>query len=127
MEIPLPGVTNDLSSLNPLASQFGHLSVQDRAFLDAFNRQEQQELSAPRSLAEASTVLGQLEQTVQTAVTNNKGGLTRQPSIGQSAVAAVTALYPGAQPDQPQQHNLPSRRHDIVTELVPEEVMLLLV
>lgn len=41
MEIPIPGAS-DL--VNPLASQFGHLSLQDKAFLDAFNRQEQQEL-----------------------------------------------------------------------------------
>jgi len=42
MEFPsLPG--GDLVNPLLLAPQFGHLSLQDKAFLDAFNRQEQQE------------------------------------------------------------------------------------
>ncbi len=60
MEIPLPG--GDL--VNPLSSQFGQLSLQDKAFLDAFNRQEQQELhGVPRpGPVDPNTLLGQLEQ-----------------------------------------------------------------
>lgn len=61
MEIPLPG--SDLMA-NPLSSQFGQLSLQDKAFLDAFNRQEQQELhGVPRpGPVDPTTLLGQLEQ-----------------------------------------------------------------
>ena len=49
---------------NPLASQFGQLSLQDRAFLDAFNRQEQQELhGVPRpGPVDPTSLLGQIEQ-----------------------------------------------------------------
>jgi hypothetical protein len=45
MEIPLMtgGIAHtagDLTAgINPLASQLGHLSMQDRAFLDVFNKQ----------------------------------------------------------------------------------------
>ncbi len=65
MDLPsfpvLPGA-GDL--VNPLGSQFGHLSLQDKAFLDAFNRQEQQELhGVPRpGPVDPTSLLGQLEQ-----------------------------------------------------------------
>ena len=66
MALPIPGVGNlvNPSDLNPLTSQFGHLSLQDKAFLDAFNRQEQQELhGVPRpGPVDPTTLLGQLEQ-----------------------------------------------------------------
>ena len=52
------------AGINPLASQLGHLSMQDRAFLDVFNKQEQQELhGGPRDgLVDPRGLLGQLEQ-----------------------------------------------------------------
>jgi hypothetical protein len=61
----IPGMGGDM--VNPLASQFGHLSLQDKAFLDAFNRQEQQELhGVPRpGPVDPSSLLGQLEQVSQ--------------------------------------------------------------
>ena len=66
MALPnLPGVGSlSTGDLNPLTSQFGHLSLQDKAFLDAFNRQEQQELhGVPRpGPVDPTTLLGQLEQ-----------------------------------------------------------------
>lgn len=51
MALPIPGVGNLASGefANPLASQFGSLSLQDKAFLDAFNRQEQQGRTDRRS------------------------------------------------------------------------------
>jgi hypothetical protein len=99
------------ASLNPLTTGLGgNLSVQDRAFLDAFNRQEQQELhGVPKSAVEGSTVLGQLEQQVQSAVTNRRNSiLLNQASF--EASAAGTSGH-GQQ-----------RHHDIVAELAPEEV-----
>lgn len=108
------GVANmagDLTAtLNPLTSQLGgHLSVQDRAFLDVFNRQEQQEMQEVPKFTDTSTVLSQLEQTVQTAVNSQRRSsvLTSQQSF--EAAAAGTAGH---------QH----RQHEIVTELAPEEV-----
>lgn len=64
MEFPIPG---DL--VNPLTSQFGSLSVQDKAFLDAFSRQEQQELhGVPRpGPVDPTTLFGQLEQVGQSS------------------------------------------------------------
>ena len=52
------------AGINPLASQLGHLSMQDRAFLDVFNKQEQQELhGGPREgPVDPRGLLGQLEQ-----------------------------------------------------------------
>ena len=99
---------------NPLGAQLGgggHLSVQDRAFLDAFNRQEQQELHEVPKFTDSSTVLCQLEQTVQSAVNNQRRSsiLTSQQSF--EAAAAGTAGHG--------QH----RQHEIVTELAPEEVI----
>lgn len=68
MEIPIIPMSGDL--VNPLASQFGHLSIEDKAFLDAFNRQEQQELhGVPRpGPVDPTTLLGQLEQVTQVRV-----------------------------------------------------------
>jgi hypothetical protein len=114
------GVANmagDLTAtLNPLgqlsgAQLGGHLSVQDRAFLDAFNRQEQQEMCEVPKFSDTSSVLNQLEQTVQSAVSNQQrrnSVLTSQQSV--EAAAAGTAGHG--------QH----RQHEIVTELAPEEV-----
>ena len=70
MDIPLMtgGIAHtagDLTAgINPLASQLGHLSMQDRAFLDVFNKQEQQELhGGPREgPVDPRGLLGQLEQ-----------------------------------------------------------------
>ena len=98
---------------NPLGAQLGgHLSVQDRAFLDAFNRQEQQELHEVPKFTDSSTVLCQLEQTVSSAVNNQRRSsiLTSQQSF--EAAAAGTGGHG--------QH----RQHEIVTELAPEEVTL---
>ena len=105
-------MAGDISAtLNPLGAQLGgHLSVQDRAFLDAFNRQEQQEMQEVPKFSDTSTVLCQLEQTVQSAVNNQRRSsvLTSQQSF--EAAAAGTAGHG--------QH----RQHEIVTELAPEEV-----
>lgn len=90
------GVANmagDLTaSLNPLTVQLGgNLSVSDRAFLDAFNRQEQQELQEVPKFTDSSTVLCQLEQTVTNVVNNQRRSsvLTSQQSF--EAAAAGTA------------------------------------
>ena len=105
-------LTNSLNpaNLNLGAQLGGQLSVQDRAFLDAFNRQEQQELHEVPKFTDSSTVLCQLEQTVQSAVNNQRRSsiLTSQQSF--EAAAAGTAGHG--------QH----RQHEIVTELAPEEV-----
>ena len=62
--MPIPGMHPGGVLENPLASQFGQLSLQDRAFLDAFNRQEQQELhGVPRpGPVDPTSLLGQIEQ-----------------------------------------------------------------
>jgi hypothetical protein len=111
------GVANmagDLTaSLNPLTNPLGgNLSVSDRAFLDAFNRQEAQELQEVPKFTDSSTVLCQLEQTVHSVVNNQRRSsvLTSQQSF--EAAAAGTAGHG--------QH----RQHEIVTELAPEEVRL---
>ena len=124
MEIPgitgpggVANVATDLTaSLNPLTANLGsnlggHLSVQDRAFLDAFNRLEQEELHGNPKVSDPSTVLVQLEQTVQSAAVNTQrknSVLVAQQSF--EAAAAGTSGHG--------QH----RQHDIVTELAPEEV-----
>ena len=112
------GVANmagDLTAtLNPLTSQLGgNLSVQDRAFLDVFNRQEQQEMQEVPKFTDTSTVLCQLEQTVQSAVNSQRRSsvLTSQQSF--EAAAAGTAGHV-------------HRQHEIVTELAPEEVRFLM-
>ena len=67
---------------NPLASQFGQLSLQDRAFLDAFNRQEQQELhGVPRpGPVDPTSLLGQIEQ------------VSSQPTFIHTAVLTVDSM-----------------------------------
>ena len=107
------GIGRGLDPLGQLsgAQLGGHLSVQDRAFLDAFNRQEQQEMCEVPKFSDTSSVLNQLEQTVQSAVSNQQrrnSVLTSQQSF--EAAAAGTAGHG--------QH----RQHEIVTELAPEEV-----
>ena len=120
MEIPgitgpggVANVASDLTAnLNPLSSTLGgHLSVQDRAFLDAFNRLEQEELHGGGSkVSDPSTVLVELEQTLQSGVSNQRKNsvLVTQQSV--EAAAAGTSGHG--------QH----RQQDIVTELAPEEV-----
>lgn len=104
-------VAGDLTaSLNPLTAQLGHLSVQDRAFLDAFNRQEQQELHGVPKVSDASTVLCQLEATVQNAVSSQRRSSILMAQQSFEAAAAGTAGHG--------QH----RQQDIVAELAPEEV-----
>ena len=122
MEIPgitgpggVANVATDLTaSLNPLAPSLGgHLSVQDRAFLDAFNRLEQDELQGNIKTQDPSTVLVQLEQTVQNSVnTQRKNSVL----VSQQSFEAAAAGTSG--------HGL-HRQHEIVTELAPEEVLLL--
>ena len=109
MEIPLPGA-GDL--VNPLASQFGQLSVQDKAFLEAFNRQEQQELhGVPRpGPVDPTSLLGQLEQMTQIS------RLQRQGSTASTSSSELSSATSGA----------PPRHHEIVAELAPEEVSTIL-
>ena len=106
MEIPLPGgvanAASDLTaSINPLASQLGHLSLQDRAFLDVFNRQEQQELQGALNSGsvDAAGLLGQLEQAAIAA------GVNRSHNISDEE----------RRPGHP-------RHHEVVSELASEEV-----
>ena len=68
---------------NPLASQFGQLSLQDRAFLDAFNRQEQQELhGVPRpGPVDPTSLLGQIEQVSRQTFTFELSARETQRSI----------------------------------------------
>ena len=110
MEIPINRVVpGDLSMPNPLASQFGHLSLQDKAFLDAFNRQEQQELhGVPRpGPVDPTSLLGQLEQVTQISK------LQRQGSVQSSSSSS----------DQGNSSSQGQPRHqEIVAELAPEEV-----
>ena len=84
--------------INPLASQLGHLSMQDRAFLDVFNKQEQQELhGGPREgPVDPRGLLGQLEQ----AAIGHRGHMVSDDD---------------RRPGHP-------RHHEIVSELAPEEV-----
>ena len=123
MEIPgitgpggVANVATDLTaSLNPLTTNLGsnlggHLSVQDRAFLDAFNRLEQEELHGNPKVSDPSTVLVQLEQTVQSAVNTQRKNSVLVAQQSFEAAAAGTSGHG--------QH----RQHDIVTELAPEEV-----
>jgi len=120
MEIPgitgpggVANVASDLTAnLNPLSSTLGgHLSVQDRAFLDAFNRLEQEELhgGGPK-VSDPSTVLVELEQTLQSGVSNQR---KNSVLVSQQSVEAAAAGTSGHG-----QH----RQQDIVTELAPEEV-----
>ncbi|TRY71739.1 hypothetical protein TCAL_08151 [Tigriopus californicus] len=100
MDFPIGG---DL--VNPLASQFGHLSLQDKAFLDAFNRQEQQELhGVPRPApVDPTSLLGQLEQVTQISRLQRQGSVQSNSSGDQGPVA------------QP-------RHHEVVAELASEEI-----
>jgi len=104
MDIPLMSggiahTAGDLTvGINPLASQLGHLSMQDRAFLDVFNKQEQQELhGGPREgPVDPRGLLGQLEQ----AAIGHRGHMVSDED---------------RRPGHP-------RHHEIVSELAPEEV-----
>ena len=118
VEIPIPG--SDL--VNPLTSQFGNLSVQDKAFLDAFNRQEQQELhGVPRpGPVDPTTLLGQLEQ-VTSQITQNR--LQRQSSV-QSSTSSNEAVGAGTGTPGTSSGSGPPRHHEIVAELTPEEVRI---
>ena len=137
----MEGIAGDLGLNNPLTSQFGHLSLQDKAFLDAFNRQEQQELhGVPRpGPVDPNTLLGQLEQ-VTSQLTQSR--LQRQGSV-QSAVSSTGSasgsgsglhdhdkIGAGQLRDSASGHqqsgvsasaNQP-RHHEIVNELSAEEV-----
>ena len=124
MDIPIPGVGALGSAgdvLNPLSSQFGHLSMQDKAFLDAFNRQEQQELhGVPRpGPVDPTSLLGQLEQVTQISRLQRQGSVQSNSSGG--ATGAGAAVDPtGVNVSQNQQ-----RHHEVVAELAPEEVRTL--
>ena len=121
MDIPIPGVGSLGSAgdvLNPLSSQFGHLSMQDKAFLDAFNRQEQQELhGVPRpGPVDPTSLLGQLEQVTQISRLQRQGSVQSTGSGG-AAGPTGTADPAGINASQSQQ-----RHHEVVAELAPEEV-----
>lgn len=127
MEIPIPG--SDL--VNPLASQFGHLSLQDKAFLDAFSRQEQQELhGVPRpGPVDPNTLLGQLEQvTSQITQQQQNKFLHRQSSVQSSSSSSLTndgSAASGASPGGQGAAGSGSsqqRHHEVVEEIAPEEV-----
>ena len=118
--------------LNPLGSQFGQLSVQDKAFLDAINRQEQMELhGVPRPVpVDPTAVLGQLEQYTllsrmqrQGSVQSNNSSINADSGIG-SMVGTGGGSSGSAPCSTTSSSSAQPRHHEIVAELEPEEVII---